>query len=151
MYISSCSCARKPQSYFTYSIYTNLSWTASFLFLCAVLCLLTQSYPTLYDPMGCMPLGSSVHGYSPSRSTRGSSVHRDSPGKNTCPHQSAMWETWVLSLSLAGDFPNSGIEPRFPTLQADSLPAEPQGKPEHTRKWKWSHSVMSDSLWPRGL
>ena len=26
-------------------------------------------------------------------------------------------------------FPNPGIEPGSPTLQADSLPAEPQGKP----------------------
>ena len=28
-----------------------------------------------------------------------------------------------------GDLPNPGIEPRSPTLQADSLPAEPAGKP----------------------
>ena len=28
-----------------------------------------------------------------------------------------------------GDLPNSGIKPRFPALQADSLPAEPLGKP----------------------
>ena len=28
-----------------------------------------------------------------------------------------------------GDLPNPGIEPRFPSLQADSLPAEPQRKP----------------------
>ena len=27
-----------------------------------------------------------------------------------------------------GDLPNPGIEARSPTLQADSLPAEPQGK-----------------------
>ena len=31
-----------------------------------------------------------------------------------------------------GDLPNPGIEPRSPTLQADSLPAEPQGKPRNT-------------------
>ena len=35
---------------------------------------------------------------------------------------------WVAFPSL-GDFPNPGIEPRFPTLQVDSLPAEPQKKP----------------------
>ena len=29
-----------------------------------------------------------------------------------------------------GDLPNPGIEPRSPALQADSLPAEPQGKPK---------------------
>ena len=28
-----------------------------------------------------------------------------------------------------GNLPNPGIEPRSPTLQVDSLPAEPQGKP----------------------
>ena len=28
-----------------------------------------------------------------------------------------------------GDLPNQGIKPRSPTLQANSLPAEPQGKP----------------------
>ena len=28
-----------------------------------------------------------------------------------------------------GDFPNPGIKPRSPALEADSLPAEPQGKP----------------------
>ena len=28
---------------------------------------------------------------------------------------------------------NPGIEPRSPALQADSLPAEPQGKPKNTR------------------
>ena len=28
-----------------------------------------------------------------------------------------------------GDLPNPGIKPRSPTLQADTLPAEPQGKP----------------------
>jgi len=27
-----------------------------------------------------------------------------------------------------GDLPNPWIEPKFPTLQVDSLPAEPQGK-----------------------
>ena len=31
-----------------------------------------------------------------------------------------------------GDLPNPRIKPRSPTLQADSLPAEPQGKPKNT-------------------
>ena len=31
-----------------------------------------------------------------------------------------------------GDLPNPGIEPRSSTLQVDSLPAEPQGKPKNT-------------------
>ena len=32
-----------------------------------------------------------------------------------------------------GDLPNPGIKPRSPALQADSLPAEPPGKPKNTR------------------
>ena len=31
-----------------------------------------------------------------------------------------------------GDLPNPGIEPRYPALQMDSLPAEPPGKPKNT-------------------
>ena len=38
---------------------------------------------------------------------------------------------WVTFPSL-GDLPNPGIEPRSPALQADSLPAEPPGKPKNT-------------------
>ena len=37
-----------------------------------------------------------------------------------------------LSLPSPGDLPNPGIEPRSPALQADSLPAEPQGEPKNT-------------------
>ena len=37
---------------------------------CPVLCLVTQSWPTLCDPMDCSPPGSSVHGNSPGRNTR---------------------------------------------------------------------------------
>ena len=47
----------------------------------------------------------------------------DSPGQNT----------GVRSLSLLqGDLPNPEIKPRSPALQADSLPAEPPGKPKNT-------------------
>ena len=31
-----------------------------------------------------------------------------------------------------GDLPNTGMKPRSPALQVDSLPAEPQGKPKNT-------------------
>ena len=38
-------------------------------------------------------------------------------------------EYWSgLPFTSPGDLTNSGIKPRSPTLQADSLPAEPQGK-----------------------
>ena len=64
--------------------------------LCAV-CLVAQFFPTLCDPMDCSPPGSSVHG--------------DTPGKNT--------EMGCLPFSR--DLSNPGIEPRSPTLQANSL------------------------------
>ena len=45
----------------------------------------------------------------------------NSPGQNT----------GMASLSLLQeDLPNPGIKPRSSTLQADSLPVEPQGKPK---------------------
>ena len=37
-----------------------------------------------------------------------------------------------MPFSFPGDLPNPGIEPSCPTLQADSLPAEPPGKPRNT-------------------
>ena len=41
--------------------------------------------------------------------------------------------TGVGSLSLLqGIIPNPGIDPRSPTLQADSLASQPRGKPENT-------------------
>ena len=47
----------------------------------------------------------------------------NSPGQNT----------GIGSLSHSpGDLPNQGIEPRSPSLQADSLHAEPQRKPKNT-------------------
>ena len=44
---------------------------------------------------------------------------------------------WV-AFPFSGDLPNPGFEPRSPTVQADFLPAEPQGKSlktEHTLKY----------------
>ena len=60
----------------------------------------TQSFPSLCDPMGY-----TVHG---------------------------ILQTRILEFPSPEDLPNSGIEPRSPTLQVDSLPAEPQGKPKNT-------------------
>ena len=43
----------------------------------------------------------------------------NSPGQNT----------GVILFPSPGDLPNPGIQPWSPKLQADSLPAETQGKP----------------------
>ena len=47
-------------------------------------------------------------------------------------------EYWSGLPFPSGHLPNPGIEPRSPTLQVDSLPAEPPGK------LKWGHM---DELW----
>ena len=44
--------------------------------------------------------------------------------------QAEIWE-WLPRFP-SGVLPNSGIEPRSPTLQADSLPSEPPGEPMNT-------------------
>ena len=56
--------------------------------------------------------------------------HGLQPTRLLCPWGFSRQEYWsVLSCSPPGDLPNSGIEPRSPTLWADSLPREPPGKP----------------------
>ena len=50
-----------------------------------------------------------------------------------CPWEFSRQEYWSsLPWPPPGDFPNPEIEPRSPTLQADSLPSQPPGKPIHT-------------------
>ena len=39
---------------------------------------------------------------------------------------------WVFFFPSPEDLPNPGTEPRSPTLQENSLPAEPQVKPKNT-------------------
>ena len=68
-----------------------------------------QSCPTLCDSMYSSLPGSSVHEI----------------------FQARILE-WVFPFPSQRDLPNPGIEPRSPTLQSDSLPAEPQWKPKHT-------------------
>ena len=80
-----------------------------YIYVCAVLCLVTQSCPTLCNPMDSSPPGSSVHG--------------DSPGKHTGVGCHTL---------LQGIFPTQEIEPRSLSLQADSLLSDPPGKPINT-------------------
>ena len=41
-------------------------------------------------------------------------------------------DNWSGPFPSPGDLPNPGIEPRSPTLQVDSLPSKPPGKPKNT-------------------
>ena len=98
--------------------YCHMVWIVSFYrihvtYQWYVLCLVAQSCPTIWDPMDSSPLDSTVHG--------------DSPRKNTGVGCHAL---------LQGNLPRTGIEPRSLTLQADSLPSEPPGKP-----YQWYISI----------
>ena len=59
--------------------------------------------------------------------------HGLQPARLLCPWRFSSQEHWSgLSCPPPGDLPNPGIEPRSSTLQADSLPSEPPGKPKNT-------------------
>ena len=45
-----------------------------------------------------------------------------------------------------GDLPNSGIQPRSPTMQADALSSEPPGKQESSSNKRTSMWVPVNSL-----
>ena len=76
------------------------------LFSGSAVCLVTQSYLTLYNPMDCSLPSSSVHG--------------DSPGKNTGVGCHALFQ---------GNIPNAEIKPRSVSLQVDSCnPGKPKIK-----------------------
>ena len=66
--------------------------------------LVTQLHLTLCDPMDCSLPDSSVHEIL----------------------QAQILER--VAIAFSRDLPNPGIESGSPTLQADSLPSEPQGK-----------------------
>ena len=52
------------------------------------------------------------------------------PTRLLCPWGFSRQNYWSeLPCSLLGDLPYPGIKPRSPTLQTDSLPFEPPGKP----------------------
>ena len=132
---------------------------------CAVLCLATQSCPTLCNPMDCSPPGSSVHGDSPGKNTGGLPCPppgdlpnlRIEPRSPTLQVDSLLSEppgkpvnTGVGSLSLLqGSFPTQGIKPGSPTLQVDSLQSEPPGKPENTGVG--SLSLLQGNLLTQGI
>ena len=77
--------------------------------VCVCVCVLvTQSYPTLCDPMDCSPSGSSVMRFS-------------------------RQEYWSgLPFPFLGYLPDPGIEPRPPALWADCLLSEPSREPNNT-------------------
>ena len=61
------------------------------------------------------------------------------------------WSGWPFP--SPGDLTNPGMEPRSPSLQADFLPAEPQGKPKNTGVGRLSllQQIFLTQDWNRGL
>ena len=57
---------------------------------------------------------------------------RTEPARLLGPCRFSRQEYWSgLPCPPPGDLPNPGIKPRSPTVQADSLPSEPPGKPKN--------------------
>ena len=108
--------------------------------------LVTQSCPTLRNPLDCSLPSSSNHGDSPGKNT-GMGCHAllqgifptqgSNPGLPHCrwipyhlSHQgSPRILKWVPYIPSPADLSDPGIKPGSPALQADSLPSEPPGKP----------------------
>ena len=86
-------------------------------------CLVTQSCPTLCDPMHCSVPGSSVHG--------------DSPGKNTAVGCHAL---------LQGIFPTQGSNPDLPHYRQILYHLSHQGSPR-TQEWV-TYLFSRGSSWP---
>ena len=60
-------------------------------------------------------------------------------------------ECWSgLPFPSPGDLLDPGIEPRSPTLQADTLPSEPPGKPQGKNKAQFYSTWRPPGVWPRG-
>ena len=97
------------------------------------------------------------------------SIHILCTSKLLCPWGFSRQEYWNgLPCPTPGDLPNSGIKPKSPIWQVDSLPSEPPGKPSLYLIYRYhcsgnafnilwslisqfSCSVVSDSLWPHEL
>ena len=85
-------------------------------------CSVAQSFPTLCSPTDCSLLGSSVHGIFQARILKW--VAMSSSRRSSRPRD---W-SHVSSIFCI----SRRIQPRSPTLQVDSLPAEPPRKPKNT-------------------
>ena len=96
------------------------------------MCLVTQSCPTVWDPMDCSPPGSSVHGASPGKNT-GMSCHFPLQGISQFRDQiqvsciaGGFFTIWATreaqeynsgwSIPSPGDLSDPGIEPRSPAI-----------------------------------
>ena len=84
-----------------------------------------------YQASVCQPLHTVL--FSTSVMSDSLQPHGLQPARLLCPWVFSREEYWSgLPCPPPRDLPNPGIEPRSPTLQVDSLPSEPPGKPKNT-------------------
>ena len=96
---------------FSYTFFIPTSFIIISPLLC-VLCVVTQSCPTLCNPMDCSLPGPSVHG--------------DSPGKNT---------GWGCHAFLQGIFPTQGSNPGLPHCRQILLLSESPARSPRILEW----------------
>ena len=145
--------SEKTWSCHLFGHWTNVSWVST---VCQTLwwSLGTQWWmrPLLFPPSHIHQPPSPI---SFSNECESHSVMSDSlrPHALYSPWNSPGQNTGVGSLSLLqGSLSNPGIEPRSPSLQVDSLPVEPQGKPSFPRfllNLSPSPCFLSLRWWPR--
>ena len=70
-------------------------------------CSVTQSWPTLSDPMDCNPPGSSVHGILQARTLK------------------------KVAFLTPGDLPDPGVQRASPAVAGEFFTTEPRGKPRY--------------------
>ena len=106
----------------------QMSWHQ--YFVCVCVCLVTQLYPTLCNPMDSCPPGSSVHGI----------------------FQVSYWSQ--LLFPIPGDLPNPGIEPaspESPALAGGFFTTAPPEKPQNYDCCCVVTKSCPTLLWPHGL
>ena len=118
--------------------------------VCVCVCVLVTK-PCLCNLMDCSQPGSSVHGILQARILEVKCKSLSCVWTSMrSPWNSPSYNTGVDSLSLLqGIFPTQGIKPRSSTLQADPLPAEPQGKPKNTGVGAIPFSLPDPGIEPR--
>ena len=108
-------------------------WDGSF-YGGTVLCLAAQSCPTLHNPMGCSPPGSSIHGILQARTleweaypfSRGSSPPRN----------------WTRVSYIAGGFFTSWATRKAPFIYTPRPTAHKYGKPTHQCVCAHLHDIL---------
>ena len=105
-------------------------------FIPSLLSLLPQPCPDIY-PLPLKPLPPHAGGLDKGGESTGHPVLSDSATPRAVQSTGFSWpEYWSAQpFPPPGDLPNPGIEPRSPTLQGDSLPSEPPGKPRLLADW----------------